>query len=199
MAPAPVFRSFGFWAVANVALWVLVAGACVALAAADPTPDLRHPAVRISARYAVVLWFGTCAAMLWARPAGWRPLSPRLRLARLCWTLGVAMLLVHILLAFGLAHGWSHGAAVRHVEAAGGFGWGIVVNYLFAAVWLADAVWWWANPNGYATRPKWVGCAAHGFLAFVVFNATVVFGPPGWRVADGLLFGLLAMVWWRGR
>jgi hypothetical protein len=197
MAVPRVLRSVVFWAAVNVALWLFVAGACLAFALLDPEPDLHHPAVTISARYALGLWFGTSAVMLWARPREWSPLTPRLRVARLCWTLALAMLLVHFVLAFGLAHGWSHDAAVRHVAAAGGFGWGIVVNYLFAAAWLADAAWWWANPDGYANRPRWVRYAVHGFLTFVVFNATVVFGPPGWRVADAALFGVLAVVWRR--
>lgn len=197
MTPPRVFRSFGFGAGVSVALWLLVAGACLVLALADSGPDLRHPAVRLSARYVVGLWFAVCLAMLWFRRHVWWPLAPRLRLTRLCWSLAAAMLVVHIVFAFGLAHGWSHEAAVRHVAAAGGFGWGIVVNYAFAAVWLADAGWWWANPQSYASRPRRVGGAVHGFLAFVVFNATVVFGPPGWRVVDGALFAALAVAWRR--
>ena len=63
----------------------------------------------------------------------------------------------------------------------GGFGGGIVVNYLFAAVWLGDLVWWWVNPMSHASRPKWIGWVVHGFLAFVVVNATVVFGTPTMR------------------
>lgn len=194
-----VFRSYPFRAGVLVALWLFVAGTCLAFALLDPEPDLRHPAVTISARFTVGLWFGTCLVMLWVPAGEWRPLSPRLRLTRLCWTLAAAMLVVHIVFAFGLAHGWSHDAAVRHVAAAGGFGWGIVVNDLFAAVWLADAAWWWATPSGYAHRPRRFGCAVHGFLAFVVCNATVVFGPPDWRVVDGSLFAALAVVWWRRR
>jgi hypothetical protein len=199
MGPPRAFRSFGCLAGGLVALWLFFAGACLTFALLDPEPDPRHAAITISARYTVGLWFGTCLVMLWVSPREWSPLSPRLRLMRLCWTLAVAMLVVHVVFAFWLAHGWSHDAGVRHVAATGGFGWGIVVNYLFAGVWLADAAWWWANPDGYATRPRRVGYAVHGFLAFVVFNATVVFGPPGWRIADGALFGVLAALCWRTR
>lgn len=197
MAAPRVFRSLGAWAAVGIALWLAVAAVCVVLTVRDPYPDLRHRSVTISARYTVGLWFAACLVMLWVRPSEWLPLSRRLRLVRLCWSLAAAMLVVHIVFAFGLAHGWSHGAAVRHVAATGGFGWGIIVNYVFAAVWLADAAWWWATPAGYAQRPRRVGYVVHGFLAFVVFNATVVFGPPRWRVADGVLFGVLAVLWWR--
>src|SRR5579871_2250363 len=124
MTPPRVFRSFAFRAGVNVALWLLVTGACAALAFADPSHDLHHPAVRLSARYAVGMWFAVCLAMLWFRRQPWWPLSPRLRLMRLCWSLAAAMLAGHIVFALWLAHGWSHEAAVRHVAAAGGFGWG---------------------------------------------------------------------------
>src|SRR5437764_960714 len=108
MAVSRVFRSYRFWAGVNVALWLVFAGACAAFAVADPEPDLHHPAVTISARYAVGLWFGTSIVMLWVRPGEWWDRTPRLRLLRLCWTLALAMLLAHILFAFWLAHGWSH-------------------------------------------------------------------------------------------
>jgi hypothetical protein len=199
MAAPRVFRSFGFWAVANVALWLFVAGACLAVAILDPKPDLQHPSVTFSALYTVVLWVAVSVVMLQVRQREWSRRSRGLRNTRLIWTLALAMLLLHTVFAFWLAHEWSHGAAVRHVEATAGFGWAIVVNYLFAAVWLADVVWWWANPDGYATRPPWVGYAVHGFLAFVVFNATVVFGSPELRVTAAGMFATLAVVWWRNR
>ena len=104
------------------------------------------------------------------------PLTARASVARLVWTLGWLALVIHIAIAFGVAHGWSHAAAVEHVRRVGGFGGGIVVNYLFAAVWLADVIWWWVNRSSYANRPRWMGWAVHGFLAFVVVNATLVFG-----------------------
>lgn len=90
-------------------------------------------------------------------------------------------------------HGWSHAAAYRHTAEAGGFGAGVYVNYLFAAVWLADAAWMWAAPTAYRHRPRWVGVAVHGFLAFIVFNATVVFGTtPLVRVVSLLFTAALA-------
>ena len=197
MAGPRAVQSVGPWAAAAVASWLAVSVACVVLAVHDPEPDLRHPAVTISARYSVWAWFAACGMMLVLRPGEWREFGSRARFARLLWTLGLAMHVVHVLFAFGLSHRWSHAAAVEHVAAAGGFGWAIAVNYLFAAVWLADVLWWWADPTGYANRPRWVGRAVHGLLAFVVFNAAVVFGPAGWRVVDAVLFGVLAVLWWR--
>jgi hypothetical protein len=199
MAVPRVFRSFGFWAGVSVVLWLFVAGACLAFAILDPKPDLQHASVVLSALYTVGFWFGVSTVMLRAGPREWSPRSRGFRLMRLGWTLTLAMLLLHIVFAFWRAHEWSHDAAVRHVEATAGFGWAIVVNYLFAAVWLADVVWWWANPDGYANRPPWAGYAVHGFLAFVVFNATVVFGSAELRVTAAGMFATLAVVWWRNR
>src|SRR5262245_13675912 len=52
----------------------------------------------------------------------------------LCWrlihTFGCAMVLAHVVIAFEVAHGWSHRAAYEHVERVGGFGPGLYANYL---------------------------------------------------------------------
>jgi hypothetical protein len=49
------------------------------------------------------------------------------RLARAIWTIGIALALTHVLLAFQLVHAWNHEAAVTAtVEQAAdrfGFGW----------------------------------------------------------------------------
>jgi hypothetical protein len=92
------------------------------------------------------------------------------------WTLGCAACIAHIALAFHLGHGWSHEAAWEHTREVGGYGDGIFVNCAFALVWLADVVWVWASPSSYFARPRWLHWMVHGFLAFVMLNAAVVFG-----------------------
>ncbi len=166
-----------------VAVWAAVLAACLAAAARDPGPDLRHPAVA-----------GSAAATVGWMLLGWAGMLAWARFARVAWTLGLLTLVAHILIAFGVAHGWSHEAAVDHVREVGGYGEGIAVNYLFATVWAGDVAWWWADPVGRDRRPQWVGWATHGFLAFVVLNATVVFGPAGRRVWYAAALGVLA-VW----
>jgi hypothetical protein len=165
-----------------LAAWAAATTACLAVALAAPARDLRHPAVTCSAAVTVG-WMLIAWAAMTRRPD---------RLARCLWTLGLAALAAHLVLAFWLAHGWSHAAAVEHVREVGGSGAGIVVNYLFAVLWAADVVWWWAAPAGHARRPWWVGVLLHGFLAFVVVNATVVFGPPERRAAYSVALGLVA-------
>ena len=168
--------------------WVAVAGAALALALADPAQNLHHPSVLLTARVAVGLWFAACAVML---RHGFTPL------ARQLWVFGAAMHVVHVVFAFGLAHGWSHGHAFRRVEEVGGFGEGIFVSHAFGLVWVGDALWWCVDPTGYGRRPAWVRVAAHGFLAFVVFNSTVVFAPPPTRAVSAVLFGVLLVPLWR--
>ena len=85
------------------------------------------------------------------------------------------MCLLHMAVAYHLAHGWSHAAALEHVEARSGFGPGLYVNFAFAAVWLIDVAWCWASLDAYRNRPRWVSRAVVGFMAFVLFNAAVVY------------------------
>jgi hypothetical protein len=134
-----------------------------------------------------------------AGPAG-RVGAPRL--FRAVWTAGLAALLLHIVAAFELRHGWSHRAAVEETaratrEVTGlALGAGIWVNYVFAALWLADAAWWWADAPGHRRRAAWIHFGLHGFLLFLLFQATVVFarGSARWGGAVVTAAGVVALV-----
>lgn len=102
------------------------------------------------------------------------------------WTLGAIVLSAHIVLAYGLVHGWSHANAVAETIARTrrATGWdapaGIYFNFVCAGLWLIDAAWWWLVPEGYERRGqaaagRWWGRGVHAFLAFMMFNAAVVF------------------------
>jgi hypothetical protein len=84
------------------------------------------------------------------------------------------------------------------------WGGGLYANYAFGLLWAADASWWWLQPDGYRRRPDGLEAAVQGFLGFMAFNATVVFGAGAVRW-DGLgaglgLLGLEAAAWYlRGR
>ena len=118
-------------------------------------------------------------------PRGGAMLWPA-RDARLAWTLGLLAYLVHVALAFHHAFGWSHAAAVAQTQERSGFGEGIYASHLFTLLWVVDVCWWWLSPAG-AGRPAWVGYVLHGYMAFVVFNATVVYetGFIRWARAAG--------------
>lgn len=133
---------------------------------------------------AITLWTVRAACVLYVLGlAGW--LTRAGRLARWAWTLGCAMYLAHVAAAFQFYHEWSHAAAVRETarQTAELFGVasgnGVYFNYVFTGVWVSDVLWWWLSPDGYRRRPKWVTASVHGFMAFMFFNATVVFAS-GW-------------------
>ena len=121
------------------------------------------------------------------------------------WTfsIGLVLALVHTVLAFEQVHHWVHADAVaataRQTAAMFGVavGWGVYVNYVFYAVWLADAVWWRRSPD-LSRRPAVVSWSLRGFYLLIILNAAVIFaaGPRrilglvlvGWLVGGQILF-----------
>lgn len=108
-------------------------------------------------------------------------LLPSKRIARRAWTAGCGLMWIHVACAFHFYHHWSHAAAQAHTgrETASvvGVDWGggIYFNYLFLLLWSADVCWWWLGAASYDARPVTVTRLLHGYLAFIAFNATVVF------------------------
>jgi hypothetical protein len=110
------------------------------------------------------------------------------RLARWLWTAACALLWIHVACAFHFRHHWSHAEAYDHTarqtaEFVGlEWGGGVYLNYLLLLVWTGDVLWWWIEPGGYRRRPAFVGWLVNGFVAFMAFNAAVVFasGPLRW-------------------
>jgi hypothetical protein len=161
--------------------------------------DAGELATRWTVRLAVAL-YGLGLALRAA--AGGR--RPGRDWARLAWTGGFVAFLLHVACAFHFYHQWSHRAAyeatARPTAEAVGTAWGggLYANYAFALVWGADVCWWWGRPNSYRARPRAVEWAVQGFLAFITFNATVVFGRGAIRWA-GLAACAAAAVWmWYG-
>jgi len=102
--------------------------------------------------------------------------------------------LAHVVAAFHFYHGWSHAAAYEHTarrtaEVVGlDWGGGLWWNYAFGAVWLGDILW----RRG---RPAWLGVAVQAFLAFMAFNATVVFETGAIRWLGLAATGVLLTTW----
>jgi hypothetical protein len=174
-------------------MWALASGWCVWAASFSPDAKVRQWSVIASAW--VMLW---CMLLVWQLKLTLpRELVHRFAsVARLVWTLGLLALLIHVAIAFGVAHRWSHAAAVEHVRSRAGFGGGIVVNYLFCIVWLMDVAWWWWKPASYLERSRWIQWSVNGFLFFLVFNATVVFGTEKLRGLYGFFTVMVLLCFW---
>jgi hypothetical protein len=163
---------------------------------------------RWTVRLAVMLYVAALAVRLAAHgQRSW------LAAARLAWTSGFAAYLAHAACAFQFYHGWSHRAAYeatarRTAEVVGiTSGGGLYANYAFTLVWGVDVAWWWAAPAHYRQRRRSVEWAAQAFLAFIVVNATIVFGVGTIRwialtavvALAGLLVAALTTGCFRGR
>lgn len=116
------------------------------------------------------------------------------------FSFGLVLALVHTVLAFDVVHHWSHADAIRNTadqtEAVFGVpvGRGIYGNYLFFAVWLADAVWWRMAPAGYE-RPPVVTWTMRAFYMLVIVNGVVIFVDGARRIAGLALVTWLARIW----
>ena len=159
-------------------------------------------------RGSVWLALGLYPAGVWlVRADLTEPVWLRLRWA---WSLGAAIFALHVISAFTVFYGWSHAVAIeetaRQAEAVTGraVGVGLYLNYLFASVWLVDAVRAWRRPEAYRRgSPAWP-LLLHGFFLFMIINATVVFetGPVRWfggLVAAVGLWGLVQRIAFRPR
>jgi hypothetical protein len=105
--------------------------------------------------------------------------------ARFCWGIGAFVFLGHMIAALHFHHRWNHShlieeTARRTAETVGtAFGEGVYFSFLFALVWVVDALWWLLSPISYVRRSRWISGAVYGFLFFIAFNGAVVFesGP----------------------
>lgn len=184
-----------------LAVFWLLATAIIAVSCyqREPTPEQNYPTLQFSAFFVVVVWFGSSWEMLKASREVWTTRNDERVMIQANWLAGWLFLCVHVAAAFDLVHGWSHAAAFEHTKRTSGVGEGIFVNYAFVLLWGADVLWLLLHPASYARRPRWVGWILHGFLAFVMFNATVIYGTGLARWVGVAAFTLLAVQWFRSR
>ena len=146
---------------------------------------------------AITLITARASAILYACSLGLLLIGPRHdRLARVSWTLGCALLWVHVTAAFHFVHHWSHAEALRFTAEQSArltgarAGWGIYLNYLLMLVWAGDCAWWWlAGINAYRARHRAITFLMHAFLLFMMVNATVVFASS---ITRGIALCVLA-------
>lgn len=135
---------------------------------------------------------------------GWRAGE---RLARWCWTLGLAALVGHFLAAYAQL-GWSHAAVLTHTarETERVTGWkftgGVWGNYLFALFWGLETIGQWWRRERLTGMSRWTYCL-HGYLLLVVVNGAIVFATGPIRVVALFVFlvlgGLVVWQWSQNR
>jgi hypothetical protein len=123
--------------------------------------------------------------------------------ARWFYTAGIALALIHALAAFQLTYDWSHDQALadtaRQTAAKVGLNWGggLIVNYVFLALWLADAAWWWLAPVSRARRPPIVERARLALFMFMFINGAIVFAGLTGRAVGIPAVAAVAAAWAR--
>lgn len=154
--------------------------------------DPAHPLTLWLARACVA--FYALALLILVRD---RDLSRnRFRLWRAAWSAACLLLIVHVLAAFHFEHGWSHAAALKHTAEqtarVTGIDWGggLYFNYAFLILWAVDvgSLWRRHSPRRSALRR-----ATDIACLFMIFNATVVFGPRWW-IGPMVTVGLITVV-----
>jgi hypothetical protein len=117
------------------------------------------------------------------------------------WTIGLLMYLCHVALAFQFVHRWNHNEAWQYTaeetaELTGVFrGDGIWANYAFTLIWTLDAG---RLALAYCRRrPTSRRLDRMSFIVFLfmIFNATVVFGPALYRWLAIPAFLALLIAW----
>ena len=140
------------------------------------------------------------ALALFAAGEAGRVLRPVPRWAWWSSLAGAIICAVHIVIAMGHHHHWSHASAIeetaRQTASVYGLAWGggVYVNYVFVAVWLTYLWRWRTRPEFFAQNPA----ATWGLRAFffvVIFNATVVFAISPMRLAGTVLSLALPLIW----
>lgn len=148
--------------------------------------------------YFLTLWSARIAFILYsAAIVGW--LTGKSERARQAWTAGLLVYLSHVAAAFHFHHGWSHAAAYRQTarQTADLFGVesgsGLYLNYAFTALWTMDVIWMWWSDTSYRRRHRAITFSIHGFMAFLFFNASIVF-VSGWPRWFGVAIIALVMI-----
>jgi len=116
----------------------------------------------------------------------------------ICWLLSWMLCVIHVLCAFHFRHEWNHEAAIQHTTEmtwqVTGINWGggLYINYVFLVTWGFSAIR--AAANGSLQPGKTLDTFFHAFAAFMMFNATAVFGPSWWWIP---VLCLIALIGWK--
>lgn len=145
-----------------------------------------------SVRISVALWFLFAIASL--RPRGDHRIPGRI------WMMATLLHIVHVILAIGYFHDWSHQLATVHTAnrtaELTGVNWsgGIWFNHLFMLVCIVESGLWLFTPNVILERSRRMSLMVYGFWSFMIFNAAVVFVPGWYRWINLTGFGVVILL-----
>ena len=121
------------------------------------------------------------------------------------WMAAWLLCVTHVVCAFHFRHHWDHDVAIQHTakmtEDVVGIRWGggLYINYVFLVCWGFSAVGSrWPMPAIQRLAGR-LTTGMHAFAAFMMFNATVVFGPAWWWIPMGLVLTMFALGYRRRR
>lgn len=154
---------------------------------------------------AATIWFALTAfvagegirSLPVARSVAWQRWGARIFLA------GALACAAHFVATMALHHGWSQAQAweftARETARIYGVSWGggLVVNYVFLGVWLADAVYWLRHARDSSAGVPPARWALRAFYLLIIFNAAVVFTTGIGRAAGIVLTVVLLAFWLR--
>ncbi len=117
----------------------------------------------------------------------------------LAWAASWCFCVIHVICAYHFEHRWNQAAALQHTadmtNRVVGINWpgGLYINYVFLIYWGYDVLYR-INRGGRSSFAMQV------IAAFMMINATVVFGPRWWFVPTGVfVFAMLVCVLRRRR
>jgi len=168
-------------AICAVILLGITAYVIATLPDVKPGDGLPHASVYLTAWLAFLFWFLTELRRLRGREDG---------TARVLSLTGLVFLVEH---NFVVLHGlfeWSMPAAYDFIAKQGGFGPGLYVNFAVVGLWAFD----WLTIG---RRSTWYTKVNRLAIAFVLFNATVVFALTWIRYPAAIAFAWLVVEWIR--
>jgi hypothetical protein len=180
-----------------IALWLILLACVFAVPYWLHSPTLDDDLTRRTVRVSL-LYYAAAMGLVFAFGDRFKE-SPLIRLMRLLWTLAWAGYVIHLATAFGYYHHWSHQDAFEHTREVSGVGEGIYVSHFFTLIWTLDVLAWWLSPAARATRSPWIGRLLYAFMAFIVFNGTVVYETGMIRWAGVAMFVMFGVAYWFGR
>ncbi|MCU0720771.1 MAG: hypothetical protein MUC83_13765 [Pirellula sp.] len=138
--------------------------------------------VRVSIWIACGLWFLGSISRILSRA---QQIARLERVYRWTWFLAGIFTWIHVFASYGLVHNWSHSAVLKHTgdESYAVIGlrvpWGVYANFVFAGI-LSGYSGWMILKKG--RESAGLDTFVYFFLAFIVFNALVIFktGPIRW-------------------